>query len=59
VPTAIAAFPGEPFGFPRQLVERRYLDLRRWTDMPAGGHFAAMEQPALLAHDIRDFFASL
>jgi microsomal epoxide hydrolase len=57
--TAIAAFPGEPFAFPRQLVERHYRDLRRWTDMAAGGHLGALEQPALLARDMREFFAEL
>lgn len=59
VPTAFAAFPAEPFAFPRQLVERRYRDLRRWTDLPRLGHFGAMEQPELLARDIRKFFAAL
>ena len=39
-------------------VERVY-DVRRWTDMPRGGHFAAMEEPALLAEDIRAFFRPL
>jgi pimeloyl-ACP methyl ester carboxylesterase len=43
---------------PRSWVERGY-DLRRWTELPRGGHFAAMEQPALLARDIRDFFRPL
>jgi pimeloyl-ACP methyl ester carboxylesterase len=56
VPTAIARFPlEEPFP-PRSWIERGY-DVRRYTEMPAGGHFAAMEQPALLAADIRAFFA--
>jgi hypothetical protein len=31
----------------------------RWTDMPVGGHFAAMEQPALLADDMRAFFTTI
>jgi pimeloyl-ACP methyl ester carboxylesterase len=51
VPTAIARFPlEEPFP-PREWIERGY-DVRRYTEMPVGGHFAAMEQPALLAGDI-------
>lgn len=55
VPTAIARFPlEEPFP-PRTWIERGY-DVRRYTEMPVGGHFAAMEQPALLADDIRAFF---
>jgi pimeloyl-ACP methyl ester carboxylesterase len=27
-----------------------------WTDMPRGGHFAALEQPELLLEDIRSFY---
>ena len=27
-----------------------------WTPMPRGGHFAALEEPQLLAEDIREFF---
>jgi len=30
--------------------------VQRWTEMPRGGHFAAMEEPELLAEDIRDWF---
>ena len=44
---------------PRSLAERTYTDIRRWTVMPHGGHFAAMEQPAALADDIRVFFRPL
>jgi pimeloyl-ACP methyl ester carboxylesterase len=36
-----------------------YADIRRWTKMPKGGHFAALEQPELLAHEIREFFRPL
>jgi hypothetical protein len=35
-----------------QWAARRY-DLKRWTDMPRGGHFATLEQPDLLVDDIR------
>jgi hypothetical protein len=31
----------------------------RWTEMPRGGHFAAMEQPELLVEDVRAFFRDL
>jgi pimeloyl-ACP methyl ester carboxylesterase len=54
-PTAVAVFPAELVRPPRRWAERIY-NVRRWTVMPAGGHFAAMEQPALLADDIRAFF---
>jgi pimeloyl-ACP methyl ester carboxylesterase len=59
VPTAVAVFPhmfvpeGEP---PREWAERLY-DIRRWTVMPSGGHFAPAEEPELLARDIGAFFA--
>jgi pimeloyl-ACP methyl ester carboxylesterase len=43
---------------PREWAERLY-DLRRWTVMPRGGHFAALEQPRLLAEDIAAFFGEL
>jgi pimeloyl-ACP methyl ester carboxylesterase len=43
---------------PRALAERGF-NIARWTVMPRGGHFAAMEQPELLAGDIREFFAGL
>lgn len=59
VPTAIAnfasqfVFEGEP---PREWAERLY-DVRRWTPMPSGGHFAPAEEPERLARDIAAFFA--
>ena len=54
-PTAIAHFPKElPFP-PRVWIERGY-NVQRWTEMPRGGHFAAAEEPELLAEDLRAFF---
>jgi microsomal epoxide hydrolase len=58
VPTACAAFAKEPFWSPRPWVERRY-NLKRWTDFPSGGHFAALEEPQLLVDDVRTFFRDL
>jgi pimeloyl-ACP methyl ester carboxylesterase len=61
VPTAIAVFANEfvPEGTPpREWVERLY-DIRRWTEMPRGGHFAALEEPGLVASDIATFFGEL
>jgi pimeloyl-ACP methyl ester carboxylesterase len=61
VPTAFAGFAnhfvaeGEP---PREWIERLY-DVRRWTPMARGGHFAPVEEPELVARDIAEFFASL
>ncbi|MGH7309558.1 MAG: epoxide hydrolase family protein [Candidatus Rokuibacteriota bacterium] len=57
-PTAYAAFPREILRPPRSLAERVY-NIHRWTVMPAGGHFAALEEPELLAADIRAFFREL
>ncbi len=60
VPTAIAVFAhqfvpeGEP---PREWAERLY-NVRRWTLMPSGGHFAPAEEPQRLARDIAAFFAA-
>jgi microsomal epoxide hydrolase len=36
-----------------------FTDLRRWSVMPKGGHFAALEQPELLASEVRAFFGAL
>lgn len=58
VPTAHAAFPREILRPPRAWAERAY-DLRRWTVMSAGGHFAALEEPEALAADLRAFFSAL
>ncbi len=55
-PTGFADFPGEIFRPPRSYVERAY-NVQRWTEMAAGGHFAALEAPGALAADIAAFFA--
>ncbi|MGZ7042502.1 MAG: alpha/beta fold hydrolase, partial [Thermoanaerobaculia bacterium] len=55
VPAAVARFPLEAPFPPRSWVERVY-NVRRWTVMDRGGHFAALEQPEMLANDIRAFF---
>ncbi len=56
VPTGVAAFPKEILKTSRRWAEKRFTDLRHWTDMPAGGHFAAFEQPELFVDDVRAFF---
>ncbi|OJT19007.1 multidrug MFS transporter [Archangium sp. Cb G35] len=58
VPTAVAAFPKELYASPRRWLEARF-DLRRYTEMPRGGHFAAVETPGLLLEDVRAFFRTL
>lgn len=59
VPAGYAEFPHEILRPPRSLAARTYTDIRRWTVMPRGGHFAAMEQPEALADEIRAFFRPL
>lgn len=54
-PCAVARFAKEEPFYPRSWVERVY-NVQRWTEMPRGGHFAAWEEPELLAHDMREFF---
>jgi pimeloyl-ACP methyl ester carboxylesterase len=58
VPTACALFPKELIAPPRAWAENAY-NLTRWTEMPRGGHFAAMEEPELLIEDLREFFRDL
>jgi pimeloyl-ACP methyl ester carboxylesterase len=61
VPTGVAVFPhmlvpeGDP---PREWAERLY-NVRHWTRMPSGGHFAPAEEPVRLAQDIATFFATM
>ena len=59
VPTGYVEFPREILRPPRSVAERVYTDIRRWTLSPRGGHFAALEQPELLAREIREFFRPL
>ncbi len=57
-PTGAAIFPYELFISPRKWAEASY-NITHWTEMPRGGHFAAMEQPELLVDDLRAFFGPL
>jgi pimeloyl-ACP methyl ester carboxylesterase len=59
VPMGYCQFPKEIIRPPRSLAERTYADIRRWTVMQHGGHFAAMEQTDALAAEIREFFQPL
>lgn len=58
VPCGIARFPKEEPFPPREWIERGY-NVQHWTEMGKGGHFAALEEPDLLAEDIRKFFRPL
>ncbi|MCB1644737.1 MAG: alpha/beta fold hydrolase [Pseudomonadales bacterium] len=55
-PTGCAMFPAELHQPPRAWAEELY-NIQHWTRQPKGGHFAALEQPALLAADMRAFFS--
>ena len=59
VPMAVTHFPKEVWMPPRSWIERVFTGVRRWTEMPRGGHFAAFEQPQLLADDLRAFAEAL
>ena len=54
-PAGMAMFPQEISKPPKEWGERSY-DVRRWTEMTSGGHFAALEEPQLLAEEVRAFF---
>jgi microsomal epoxide hydrolase len=58
VPAGVAIFPKD-IGVPPREWGERTLRVQRWTEMPRGGHFAAMEEPELLAGDIQSYFRSL
>ncbi len=57
-PTGAAMFPGELYQPPRAWAAEQY-NIVHWTHQTAGGHFAALEAPELLADDLRDFFRPL
>jgi epoxide hydrolase len=58
VPTGYARFPAEPWGPPREVVERSH-NLVHYSEHPQGGHFPALEQPVRWADDVGEFFRSL
>ncbi len=59
VPTAVALFPAEMLAWPPRSYVDRVYNIARWSEMPSGGHFAALEQPDLLVEDIRAFARTL
>lgn len=59
VPTGVAAFPDPVFlPTPRSLAEKTY-NIVHWSEMPRGGHFAALEEPELMLADLREFIATV
>jgi pimeloyl-ACP methyl ester carboxylesterase len=55
IPTSIALFPAEMSTWPPRSYVERIFNIKQWTEMQSGGHFAAMEQPDLLVNDIIKF----
>jgi epoxide hydrolase len=59
IPTGVAVFPKEIITPVRRWMEPRYTDIRHWSEMPKGGHFAAFEQPELFVAEVRKYFGML
>ncbi len=59
IPTGVAAFPDPAFPPPPRSIGEKTYNIIHWTDMPRGGHFAAMEAPDLFLADVRTFFRKI
>ncbi|MDF2602627.1 MAG: Epoxide hydrolase domain protein [Methylobacterium brachiatum] len=59
VPTGVAAFPDPVFSPPPRSFAEKTYNVVHWTDMPRGGHFAALEEPELMLADLRAFIATV
>jgi epoxide hydrolase len=59
IPTGVAVFPREIVPPVRRWMEANYTDIRHWSEMPRGGHFAAFEQPELFVQEVRKYFRML
>jgi pimeloyl-ACP methyl ester carboxylesterase len=59
VPTGVTQFPRELTRLPRHWLERRFTDLRYWSEPAVGGHFASMEQPEVFVDEVRAFFRTV
>ena len=53
IPTGIAIFPNEMSEWPPRSYVERIFNIKQWTEMEGGGHFAALEKPDLLVEDLR------
>ena len=58
-PTGCTIFPHELQRPSRRWAERRFRDIRYWSEPDRGGHFAAFEQPALFVEEVRAFFRTV
>jgi pimeloyl-ACP methyl ester carboxylesterase len=59
LPVAITVFPEEVYRAPETWARRAYRNLIYFNEVDKGGHFAAWEQPELLAAELRAAFRSL
>ena len=59
IPTAAAIFPAEMSEWPPKSYVDRIFNVTQWTEMPRGGHFAALEEPELLVNDLVKFSRSV
>jgi epoxide hydrolase len=59
VPTGVAVFPKEIVPPVRKWMQKSYVNIKHWKEMPKGGHFGAFEQPDLFVAEVRDFFRKL
>jgi pimeloyl-ACP methyl ester carboxylesterase len=59
IPVAVTVFPGEQYQAPRTWTERAYPNLIHYGRADKGGHFAAWEQPQILAQELRTAFRPL
>ncbi len=59
LPVGCSIFPGELYRAPRSWAERCMPQLIHWNELPRGGHFAALEQPALFVTEMRDCFRTI
>jgi len=59
IPVAVSVFPGEQYQAPRSWTERAYPNLIHYAQLQKGGHFAAWEEPQLLASELRTAFRRL
>lgn len=56
VPTGLALYPAEFMPYPPRSGAERAYAVASWSEMSAGGHFAAMEEPAAFAAEVGRFF---
>uniref|UniRef100_A0A914W360 Epoxide hydrolase 1 n=1 Tax=Plectus sambesii TaxID=2011161 RepID=A0A914W360_9BILA len=59
VPTGIACFPHEPLSSPRAFLEYKFKNITQFTRLSKGGHFAALQEPMLLARDLFAFVSQI